>query len=543
MGDSWLVTQQPANMDGVVHITNIAIFHQALADGDFPVRWTGSFANYGLPMGSFAQQFTSYLGAIITFVTQSVVVSYTIVLWMGTFFSLYFFYLFLKEYYSEIAALSGAVLFNFSSFRILNGHIRGALPEFFSSVFVALLLLGLVQLVSKGKSRGFFICTIATWGLLLTHPMNVVTSLVLVVPFTLWLFWGIGKKEGWQMLIRRLGVLMGALLLGLSLSAYYVLPLLRDIRFFFYGLSANHFNPNQELTFINFLDPNWYYFDVATNNILSRGHIIRVGLLETLLLCVGFVAIAVRTIKNRRITLDLLFVGVVTAALCIFLITGYSTFLYQHISLLSNIQFPWRMLSSLIFIAPIVVAYVVDSWKKPVLLLAVVVIVLAVRSPQLYGKNYTNFDQDYYYTTIDNLHTSNMNTIWTEETKSYPVSTEKVAILDGSGVLSEVEIRNSRRTFVVDAETELFMIDKTFYFPGWEVYVDRNSVPIEFQDINHRGVITYRVPAGHHNVVVQFKNTTTVGYANMISLLSWIALGILVFFREKLESLAQLNRR
>lgn len=527
MGDSWLIKQQPANMDGVVHMVNGAVFHAALRNGDFPVRWTDTFANYGLPMGSFAQQFTTYLIALLTFITNDVVVSYTFTLFLGAFLSLFFFYLFLRNYFSNSAALAGAALFNFTNYRIINGHIRGALPEFFSAVFVSLLLLGLYELVGKTRTRGFFITSLAIWGLVMTHPMNVITSFVVIVPYVFWLIWNSYQTGGSKLTQKKIICLAGSIILALMLSAYYVLPLTREIRYFYYGLSSNHLNPNQFLSLKDFYQERWQYYDVATDNILSRAHSITFGVLESLLLMAGFIELVVRTIRKRKLIVDLFFVSLITAVLCIFLLSKYSLVLYEHFDLLSNIQFPWRMLSSLLFVPPILLAYFVDKLKLTSLLLIIVVSILLLRGSQLYGKNYTNFTSKYYYKTIDNLHTANMNTIWTAETTSYPVSTDKVSIIDGSGSISALNTRNSSRTFAVNAETPLRMLDRTFYFPGWKVLVDGSAVPIEFQDVEYRGVITYKVPSGVHQVKLIFTTTMTVLLANTTSLIGWMALSVL----------------
>jgi uncharacterized membrane protein len=537
MGDSLVRLNQPANMDGVVHMTNIAIFHNALSNGDFPVRWTGQFANYGLPMGSFAQQFTSYLGALLTFITHNVIISYSIVLWIGTFLSLYFFYLFLRHYYSELAALTGSVLFNFTNYRIINAHIRGALPEYFSTVFVALLLLGLIELIQKSKIRGFFICTFATWGLILTHPMNVVTSLVLIVPFTIWLLWQSYRIGNRKEIAKKIAMVCASVLLGVTAAAYYIIPLLHDIQYFYYGQSSNHYNSNQELTIRSFIETKWYYDDIITNNILSRGHVITVGSIETLLLFVGLGIFITRTALKKKIELDLLSVSLLTALLSILLVTKAAAPVFERVDFLSNIQFPWRILSSLMFVPPIILAYILNKSRTVLLLPCIVCIVLLLRVPQLYGKNYTSFSQEYYYETIDNLHSTNMNTVWTSDTKMYPTKQVEVEILEGDGIISDLNTSNSHREFKTASTTPLKIIVNTFYFPGWKAFIDQNEIPIEFQDINHRGVITMIVPEGSHHISVKFTATKTVAAANALSIIA-IVNGIFLFvYRSRLQKL------
>ena len=94
---------------------------------------------------------------------------------------------------------------------------------------------------------------------------------------------------------------------------------------------------------------------------------------------------------------------------------------------------------------------------------------------------------------------------------------------------------NSWREYIVNAATEIRLADYTFYFPGWKVFVDNTEVPIEFQDMNYRGVITYKVPQGKHSVLVKFTDTKVRFLANMISVISIGVLGLLIIFRKKLS--------
>jgi uncharacterized membrane protein len=527
--DTLIYKGQPANMDGVAHITHMAVFHNALAHGDFPVRWTDGFANYGLPIGSFAQQTTSYLGAFLTFITHDVVTSFNLVYVIGTLASVLLFYVFLRFYFKTWPSFIGAFLFNFAPYRLINLYIRGTIPEYFASVFLVSILIFLYLLFKK-KSKGAFIgLALSVFGMILTHPMNALTGSVLIGPYFLFLL--VQEKNKVKMLL----LTIGAGLLGVLLSSYYLLPLLRDIKYFYYGSGGNHYNASH-LTLNNFIDPKWYYFLVERNEILSRGHFIKTGLLETIVFLAGLFFVVIDKLKNgwKKIKISFLDTAMLVGLISLFLTTELSAPLYKSIDLLSNIQFPWRMLSTFIFIPPIVVAALINKIHKKSLAtifgLVLVFIISWTRFPEVYGKNFTIFPQDYYYFTVDNIHSSNMNTIWTTETTGYPVKRDdKVAILDGDATLSEVKIENSRREFTIDAQTETRMIDYTFYFPGWKVFVDGKEVNIEFQDVEYRGVITYKVPEGQHNVEVVFENTKTVLLGNYLSI---IALAIIVFYKN-----------
>lgn len=517
--DTLIYQDQPANMDGTTHVVNTAIFYKALSQGDFPVRWTDNFANYGLPIGSFAQQITSYLGGFFTFITGDVIVSFNWVYIVGTLASVLLFYYFLRLHFSTWPSFIGAFVFNFAPYRIINLYIRGAIPEYFSSVFFVLILIFLHLFFTKKTWWRYLGIAFSVAGLILSHPMNMVTGAFFIGPYILYLLWQEKNK------LHSTIVLGSAFVLGATLCGYYILPLLKDIQYFYYGLQTSHYTPGSTLGIKEFFNPQWYYYIVERNEILSRGHYIKTGLIETLILLAGFAVLVQRRIKKLQITIfDL---SVVIAFITLFFTTIYSEPVYLKLNFLSNIQFPWRALSTYIFLPPIIVAYLFETqFKKHRNLIFIVGLILVCliswyRFPQLYSKNVTKYPQEFYFFTKDNLHSQNMNLIWTENTTNYPVHTEdKVAIIEGSGELSNISIMNGYRTYSLKNTEAVRMIDYTFYYPGWKVYDNGALVPIEYQDINYRGVITYWLNPGEHTIVVTFENTKTVLLANLISVFS-----------------------
>jgi hypothetical protein len=527
--EAFYMSGQPANMDGTVHITNIAIFHNALRDGDFPVRWTDGFANYGLPMGSFAQQMTSYLGGFLTFITNDPLVSFNYVYLAGTWLSLVVFYCWLRNHASSFPAMIGAFLFNFAPYRIINLYIRGALPEYFSSVFVALMLLSLYLLLVDRKIKGWLLLVLATAGLILTHPMNVITGAFLVGPYGTWLVFQTRNK------IKGAVSVASAMLLGVLMTAYYTVPLLKEIQYFYYGSGSNRYTANSALGLDSIFDNQWYYFHEATNSILSRGHVMKVGSYEFLILLIGLLTIGISWFKLRsdnssRLTYLSLFS--LTGLAVLYFMSPQAVFLFEKIDLLSNIQFSWRLLSAFIFIPPIIATLLLQQVRfnvtRLILACAIVFLVVQNRFPQLYGKNYTIFPQNHYYFTVDNLHTTNMNTIWSERSTNYPIEVDKAAILSGEGEILAAEVSNSSRSYTIKAQGSVRMIDRTFYFPGWEVTSNGVRLPIEFQDEDYRGVITYELPEGLNQVELKFTDTNTVKIGNYLSLVAIFALGAIV---------------
>ncbi len=533
-------------MDGVVHLTNMAIFKEAIEDGDFPVRWTDGFANYGLPMGSFAQQFTSYFGALLTFLTNDLNVSYNLVLLSGTFFSLLLLYATLTMYTDNLSALAGSVVFNFSSYRIINAHIRGALPEFFSSVFLIGLLYTSALLFKKRSILAFLLTVLFFSGLILTHPMMLVPAFVILIPWTIFLYFESAKVNKPLEANNSLIILTLGMLLGLTLSAYYSLPLLHDIKYFYYGQQSNHIGPETHLSVSELVEPAWHYFFVSNNSILSRGHVIKFGLIESGILVFGFLLLVFRRRFRINKNVNLLAMVNIVAATLLFLVSRYSVELYQKISFLSSIQFQWRMLSALIIVPPIILAIYLNSLNKiprQILFLIISCSITLVSAKQLYGKNFQFLSQDYYYRTVQNLHSNNMNTIWTGETSTYPSNQPQVEIIEGDGELLQQNFHNSSRDYILQAQASVRILDKTFYFPGWKVYAGNEEIPIEFQDPNYRGVITFQIQSGQHAIRTVFEPTKTVQISNVITLVTLIALPLIVLILIKINLLSNRDHK
>lgn len=526
---------QSQNMDGTVHITTIAQFFQAMKQGDIKITWADGFANYGMPIPIFAHQIPSYLGAIINFVTNNAITSFNIVNFIGTFLSLLFFYIFLRLYFNPLYSFLGVFLFNLAPYRILNVYIRGAIPEYFASLFLPLILISIYYIVKKRKYSYAFLLSLSITGLVLTHPMILVVYSFIIFPY-LFYYLFLEKKNKLKLLI----YCAGSMIFGLFLASYYLIPLFREIKYFYYGQTKNQLEPNQTLGLINYISPNWYYF--FKNDILCRGHFVKSGVIEFIGVLIGILILIYRFLIKKRKPKDFLFIGsILLSIVLIFLTTKYSDFLYKNISILGNIQFPWRMMSSFIFLPPILFAYYFKKINKPVLAIVFILLIAFIRFPQLYGKNYTLHSQNYYYFTSINLHATEMNTIWTGETDDYPIKENKGEIIEGDGkILQRVE-KNSWRKYKVKANTDIRMVDNTFYFPGWKVYIDGKDTEIEFQDMNYRGTITYRVPKGEHEVYLKFTETKVRKFGNILSILSLIFFLFVYIFRKKLFKILRLK--
>lgn len=522
--DLFINTGQPATFDGTTHITTLAQFHLGLQDGELRVMWGDGFANYGMPIPLISQQTTPFLGAALTFITQNVVSSFNLVFFLGALLSTLFYYLFLRIYFKPHIALTGAFLFNFAPYRIINIYIRGAQPEFFAGVFVPLILIAIYLVVKKKNTFGIPILIISTALLILTHPFLFVISLFLFVPY--FIFCLLSEKRKLKVSLQTIV----AVVCGVGITGFYTIPLFLEIKYFYYGSGDSRFLPNQFIGLTNYFDPNWYYY--YKDDVFVRGNFIQVGLLEILITIAGFCYLVYSYIRKQKE--PLLFFAVATSLLIIFFTLPPSHILYQIIPVIDGIQHPWRMLSAFIFVTPIIACILLQKLRYQYVVVVIFILLIAtMRFPQIYGKNYTLYPQQYYYFTTENLHGNILNTVWTSKTSEYPVKKNKAEIITGDGKIVQVDTKNSQRRYEILATTSIRMADYTFYFPGWNVYVDGVQTPIEYQDPNYRGVITYSVPQGEHIVEIKFELTKVRIFGYGVTALSIIAAAVIILFYRK----------
>ncbi len=535
VSDIFLTNTQFASFDSPFHITNIAQFYKVIASGEFPVRWMDGFANYGLPIPLVAHQLTSYLGAFITFLTLNPLTSYHVLIFIGIFFSNLFYYQFLRIYVKSQYAFLGTFLFNFTIYRIINIYVRGAMPEVFSSIFLPLILFCVYHTFVKKSVAAAVGLVLSFFLLALNHPMMLLIYSFILFPYFLYvLLWDIdGKLRGLILpsLVKKILIFGVLLIIGIGMASYYIIPLNLEIKYFYYGLTKNHLTLGNYLSLKNAVPSLPYFTD---QDIFPRGHTIGLGIIETITLILGFFYAVYKFLIEKKKEVSILEFSIGVSMIVLFFISQFSTIFYEHIAMLSNIQFQWRMLSALTFFPPLILAYLVSKLKKDYILPVIIFLICIIAFPQLYGKNYTKNPLSSYYFTTHNVHSIMMNTIWTGKTDDYPVEKQKIGTISGIGTLSNIVVMNETRSYTVSAESPMRMVDYTFYFPGWTVTIDGQKSSIEYQDPEYRGVITYNVPAGEHTVRLWYENTKVRQLATYLSFFFGFIFVLLIVMRKKL---------
>ena len=63
----------------------------------------------------------------------------------------------------------------------------------------------------------------------------------------------------------------------------------------------------------------------------------------------------------------------------------------------------------------------------------------------------------------------------------------------------------------------------TIYFPGWRVVANNNTAQINY--MNQYGLITFKLPKGNYNVIIQYTRTPVHLASEIISIIALVLTG------------------
>lgn len=516
--------------DQVVRVAQMA---KALSDGQFPVRWTPDLGyGYGDLIFNFYSPLPYYVGAVFNLAGVEILKATQIMFIIGILLSSITMYFFAREFWGERGGIFSAMLYLYAPYHAVDIYVRGALAEIWGIGLLPLPFLAVYKVMRTPSYRWFVIGSLSYAALLLSHNITAFVASPLLVLYSLYLLFAYKLQR--KTIAYAFAILGG----GLLLSAFFWLPALKEQHL----IGTWAFTKGSTDYALHFVCPEqlWsspWAFGTSVPGCTDYMSL-KIGKFHLLFAGVaGFLFLIFRK-KNKQTTILPFFLGLLL--LSIFMTLEWSKFLWDTITPLALVQFPWRYLIFITFAA----GFVGGAWfllitnKKPWLQSTVLVVcfILVVFNARLLPLRWEAkyFVADFYLTAkgIDYLTQENIKWRVSSYTREYIPKT-LVQPLEQAGIvrkklvpsktvtLSQIDIQSTKHTFKTSSETGGTVIDNTAYFPGWKVFIDRKEVTIK----KPQGKIHINIPQGTHEVIVIFTNTPIRTLANTLSLL---ALGSLI---------------
>ncbi len=558
----------PRDTDAELHVFRAAQLGEALRGGAGYVRWAPDlWYGYGYPIFNYYSPLTYYLANLFMLFGLDVVNAVKTVFDLGLLGAAAGMYVFVRRNWGERAGVIAAAAYVFSPYVLfIDPHMRGDLAEFAALAILPWLLWAFQ--ISDVKSETPALPTGGLWlragasvsnlkwaagvllwaALVLTHAlMALVLSAILVA----WLVWQIvtlppGDRLSHSSFVLRHG------LLALGLSAIFWLPFILERN----AVHLSVVGPGQ----FDFHNHFVAWRDLfAASPVLDLGataprYIRNLGLAQWLLALLVIPAI----VHFRREPQTRLWTFFALSSLfLIFLMLSPSAFLWERVPLMPFIQFPWRLLGPAAAMLAICAGAAIPNtqslfpnskWAHEAITLAALLAILVLALPTMYPPVWGNQEWPTSPRGIIGvelegrwLGTTSTGDFIPSTVKTHPpANADLIASYDRGAVdkfdrsvlpqgasVSVVGHGPTHDDFAVTSPQAFVARVLTFDFPGWRATVDGQPVTIAPSDPH--GFITFPVPAGPHDVKVEFGTTLPRTVGAVVSLatliiLAWVAI-------------------
>jgi hypothetical protein len=527
---SLLSQGMPFVHDGQDHVARIANFYQSLSEGNIIPRWAANLNwGYGHPILMFLYPLPSYMASLFHFIGYSFVDSTKLVFSITFLLSGLTMYLWLSSAWNKRVGFVGALLYLFAPYRFVDLYVRGALGEHVAFIFPPLVLFFLYKLAtvktnlkSQVSSLKYGIgLSLSFAGLILSHNAIALMFVPIIALYGMYLLLFETKK-------RLLFIVDSSLFiaLGFGCCAFFWIPAyfegkytLRDI--VTAGEAVNRFVP-----WSWFIYSPWNY---GQGDTLTKS----LGFVQWLGIAASIIAIWKTKLKRERIFLT----GSVSVLLIsLFIMTSWSSVIWDTVKILQKFQFPWRFLSVSVFAAAVlgavgidyVLQYVLKKRQKIINILLIVYCLLLIIStvrtwyPKGYQIKLNDFYTGIYPGTTD---TGESSPIWSVRFMEHAAKAP-VEVISGNSKITPLKRTTTVHEYSIVATTPSQILENTLYFPGWKVYIDGVATDIQFQDPHHRGIMTFYVAEGEHTIKIVFENTRLRTVSSIISVISFGMIGV-----------------
>lgn len=497
----------PITHDGQDHVARIANFYKNLEEGVIIPRWAANLNwGYGHPILMFLYPLPSYIASFFHLIGFNLIDSTKIVFALGLVLSGVFMFMWISEALDPFLGLLSGIIYMITPYKFVELYVRGDIGENLAFAFVPLVFFFMLK-VARNKHVGYKIgLSFSVAFLILSH--NAIS--LMFMPFIFFYIWYLGKWEKIKIL-----ELLIFIFIGFGLSAFFWFPALIEGKYTLRNIVTNNGFVDKFVTLGSLIYGYWNYG--GTGQFTTQIGI--VNLLSFLFSPFALLFLS-KTEKAKKILIVSL---LVFSAISLFLMLENSSFIWERITLLQNFQFPWRFLAILVFTTTSLLVVSLSFLKEKIKICVGIVFIISIL---FFNKDYWHA-QGYLYKSDAFFKGEYLGT--TDTGESAPIWSVRfmekkpkahLETIDGNAKITELKRTSTNHLYKVYVFGKARLLENTLYFPGWRIMVDGKQTDIQFQDPNHRGLMTFYVEKGDHVVNIVYKDTKLRVISNSISLFS-----------------------
>jgi hypothetical protein len=516
--------------DAYCYFPRVVEVHQNLIHGIALPRWAPDLGSgYGQPLFIFHPPFFYWVAEAWHLLGWNYVAAVNLASALLVVAAAATMFLLARLYFGDAGGWLGAAAYLYVPYFALDLYVRSSLEEFSVFPLVPLVLYGFGAFARSGR-RGYWVLGAVAYALVLFchFPAALLFSPVLAafLAVTAW------RENSWRLLAEH----AAGLAFGLGLGACMWLPALAEKPYVALtralqgslAYAANFVYPHQLL-----YSPWGYGYSVQGPD---DGMSFALGWSHVVLAVLASIWIARRPkLADGRL---MRFCAIAATVLC-FLMFEDSAWLWGHLPLLPNVEFPWRLLGPVALLTAMLVAALGPALSslrryRGLAFSAALALLIIPNLSHLQPGRTAEIDSAFWTPprlSATGFETTTMGEItprWMERVPPYFPAAAVVA----SG---EAQIRDDRREpfrysaqIMVRAESRI-RVSKA-WFPGWALRIDDR--PAEAGPAAD-GLVEFTVPAGTHAVELAFGRSPARRLGESISLMTAAVMAMYAFLRRR----------
>ncbi|HBP51258.1 MAG: hypothetical protein US68_C0002G0019 [Candidatus Shapirobacteria bacterium GW2011_GWE1_38_10] len=500
----------PRSHDGIYHAIRIKEYFYELTGGQVPVRWANNLDNrYGLPLFNYIYPGPYLLSSLPMFLGFNEISSYKIIIFFAYFLGLTGIY---SLYYrqNKYLAAAAALIFGLTPYIFLDIFVRGAFGEFLAIAFMPWAIYGFTY-------RHRLISVLSLFFVLICHNFLGLIFLLFIIANLIW------NASFTRFTLKNI-------FFSLGLSAFFLIPMIVERKFIISGLTNNFtFDYRQHFLFFpQLIYGKWDYW--YSNPGPVDGMSFQLGFAN--LVIILFSLLSLPFLKKKRLLIFLL----ISLFFFLILTLSPSQFIWNLITPLQMLQFPWRLLFIPTLVFPLIFFESLFNHSKLKLpskyLFAIFLIILAMINVRNYRRPMEYIPQEKYQILLNDegqksttSSRDEISPIWSKTVKTN--GNRVIDVTRGGEVL--VQINSNAMYFDITSQspvTEITILKN--YFPGWKLQNRQNLEEVSIKPDQNGDVLAF-LPKGSY--VYKYFQTKTEIFSNLISLSIFLLL-LLISIKE-----------
>lgn len=507
--------------DGVFQLFRNYTTKIALLDDQYiPMVNPNMMGGFGYASNLFYGILSTYIITFFSVFTSTIGLAVNIFILVTIFLSGLFMYFFVNvlSRKKEIALLSG-ILYMTSPYFLYDLYVRMALGEIVSFVFLPLLFHGLYNIIN-GDKRKWYLLTIGTSGLFLSHSISTLMCAIFAGIYLLLNFKKVTEKE----VIKKILLALGCALL---LSLPTIFPLLEA-----------KFSSDYMVFDTGYMKTNGINMEKNSIRLFSNLSKTLSYLVHIYMIVIVLIGILLFHLKKKNRQLTLYYILMVVSILLTLNIIPWS-----HLpSLFSTFQFPWRFLqlSSFFFAITLALLYQELNVKKHVFFITIIGCFILIVPFIKIGIQNPGIDNQLVYSNklkkrgdiVRSTGTASAEYLPRNAIYNYEYLKNRSllpTILEGKGTVSRIQKKGTHLSFLLKITDSSIVELPYIYYPGYLVKANDKALPT-FETQN--GMVGVSLKKGNYQVKSFYRGSNIMIFAYITSIVSLIMF-ILLILKQK----------